>query len=232
MGKTEYVGIAAIAAIGYFLIKKLEPLGQAATTATNTVTSYVERVSEKVEHVTNNASIAANTFERYYTPSGIAERLGQDAAKNNGLVMTDDEKEQVKTVVDNAKTVNDVTLTGVGNTATKAGVNAALSYMLGLSEGAASPGKSSSYSEQLLKNGTGAPYAQPTPEATNKAVQEYNIITGEKKTGSSSSSSKPATVSSSPSKVSVSKGGYSVGSSSGTTKNAGKYAPVKVKAKK
>lgn len=260
------VGLAAIAAIGYLIIKKLEPVGQAATAATNTVSTYVEKVTEKynqvsdrVEHVTNNASIVANTFDRYFTPSGIAEGLGEKAAAKNDLSLTSGEKNQAQTVVDNANKVNDYAL--ATTPATQAGVNVAMDYIQGLINGsktndnkytagtgtekASTPGlisipvspaivpvtslPSPFTVDMGLKKPAPLPAVQPTPAAITKAVQEYNIITGEKKTGSSSSS-KPATVSTSaPSKVSALKGGYSVAKSSGTTKDAGKYSTIKVK---
>lgn len=232
MARSEWVGVAAIAALGYILLKKLEPVINAAQTTTNTVTTYVEKVTEKVEKVSESSSILKDTAEKYYTAEGIAYNLGSKAGADSTL--TAEDKAAANTVLDNADKVNAYAL--ATTPAVDYGVDAALAYAQGVVDAsktssnkyssAAGSSKQSGYVKEQLAGGTGAPYVQPTATAIKTAVEEYNIITGEKRSSGSSGSSSASTKA--PSSVKVGSG-YSAAKDADTTVNKGKYETVKVK---
>lgn len=223
MGKSELIGVAAIAALGYILLKKLEPLTNAATAATNTVSTYVEKVTEKVE----NVNIVTDTAEKYYTAEGIAYGLGEKAGAN--VALTDTDKAAANTVLANADKVNNYAL--VTNPAVNYGVDAALAYVQGGVDASKSKYTSASgtLKDTSLNTGT-TPYAPATAADIKQAVKDYNIITGTARAASSSSSgSGTAKITTLPATVKASKGGYSAARDSGTTVNKGKYETIKVK---
>lgn len=213
--QTDMLSLGAVAVLGYYLIKKLQPVTDAAAAATNTVTSYVEKVTEKVEHVTDNVSIIKDTAERYYTPSGIVEAAGEKAGQN--LNLSDSDKNKTQTVIDNAKKVNDYSL--VTTPAVGAGVNLFLDYTQGLVKGS---GSKSSVP-------VASPFTGITPDA-GKYADAFASMYAPKVSGSpSGSTSSPVVKQDYSSTVKASKGGYSAAKSAGTTVNAGKYETIKVK---
>ena len=221
MSKSEWVGGAAIAALGYILLKKLEPVTSAAQSATNTVTTYVEKVTDKVEKVSSNLEIVKDTAEKYYTPSGIAYNLGSQAGQD--ISLTQAEKDKANTVLQNANTANKYAL--ALTPAVGVGVDAALSYVQGAVDAAkytssSGSGKASSVTVDNVVQ------VNPTKQTTETSaftleMPDYTTAAGSNKS-SSSGSSKTTT-------VKAGSGGYSVAQDKSTTVNAGKYETIKVK---
>ena len=221
MSKSEWVGVAAIAALGYILLKKLEPVTSAAQSATNTVTTYVEKVTEKVEKVSSNLEIVKDTAEKYYTPSGIAYNLGSQAGQD--ISLTQAEKDKANTVLQNANTVNEYAL--IIQPAVKAAVDAALAYAQGAVD--ASKTSSNKYSSAAGSSKVDTVVSvNPLNVSTETSaftleMPDYTAAAGSGKS-TSSGSSKTTT-------VKAGSGGYSAAQDKSTTVNAGKYETIKVK---
>lgn len=80
--QTDLIGLGAIAALGYILIKKLEPVGGAVTNTVNTVERYVETTKESVLNTTDSVKTyvlgtSSNSDQEYQNYKNTVNNVSQ-----------------------------------------------------------------------------------------------------------------------------------------------------------
>ena len=215
--KTDIIGLAAIGVVGYLLIKKVADLGSSALTGvSNTVTSYTEKVTEKItdvkSYIPGTTTDSDKAYQEYKdtvnsVASGVDAVSGRDTSDvnrylyNAGGGYTDQE---------------------TGAFIPGAVTNPALDSDTKYTSSSGSSKSSSVTVDNVVQ-------VNPTKQTTETSaftleMPDYLAAAGSSKTTRSGSSGSSKTTT-----VKAGSGGYSVAQDKSTTVNAGKYETIKVK---